>query len=284
MVGGQVEPATPLEGVTEWTNPRNGVHVVRIHYTADPAKRERSWREEAKKGLDRKGWLREYEINFDVPEGEPVFPEYDVSRMFRPCPVLPEARLCRSWDFGHVCPFVAFAQVDGYGRLRFIRELMIPGAPLETMIQAVFGVTLTLMGATTVNCFDAGDPAGEKMTDLGMVRNVLGNHGIVLHTVPSTSEKTEASYAALRTRMLRNVVVPGEGSTPALLVDTHCPIINAALAGALHKSKTPPHKPVDTHPYKDAADTVRYLNANLLGVNSKFMERMQAIARRDAAW
>jgi hypothetical protein len=32
------ETATqPLEGVTEWRCARNGIHVVEVHYTADPA-------------------------------------------------------------------------------------------------------------------------------------------------------------------------------------------------------------------------------------------------------
>lgn len=280
-------PETTREGVTEWENRRNGFYVARVHYSADPAKRTDAWKIEAKKGLDKKGWLREYEISFDIPEGEPVFPEYDPGRMKRPLAVLPESRLCRFWDFGHVCPVCLFAQVDVWGRLRILREVILPHTLLEGLIMAVQAMTFELMGRPDVNCFDAGDPSGEKMTDLGQVRAILSDHSIALHTAPSSPSGTwgpEGSYAALRSRLLRSVVVPIEGPSPMFLVDPQCPVLDAALAGAFHKSSKPPHAPVDVHPYKDVCDATRYGNTNLLGVSSDWMKKMGQVARADARW
>src|SRR5262245_65556721 len=62
----------PIPGVTEWRCPRNGVHVVEVHYTADPAKRDQAWKREAQRGMPPRGWQREMEIELDLAEGETV--------------------------------------------------------------------------------------------------------------------------------------------------------------------------------------------------------------------
>jgi hypothetical protein len=278
---------TPLEGVTEWRNARNGIYVAQVHYTADPAKRSEAWRVLAKQGLDKKAWLREFEISFDIPEGEPVFPEYDPGRMRRALRVLPDARLCRFWDFGHACPVCLFAQVDAWGRLCILRELVLPHTALQGLIYAVKATTLELMHRPDINAFDAGDPSGEKMTDLGQVRAILHDHGIELHTTPSTVKGTwgdEGSYQQLRTRFLQTVIVPVEGPSPTFLIDTSCERLHSALCGNFHKSQKEPFRPVDVHPYKDVCDALRYGNANLLGISSDWMKKMAAVAKQDARW
>src|SRR5262245_62490010 len=60
----------PIPGVTEWRCPRNGVHVVEVHYTADPAKRDPAWKRDAQRGMPPRGWQREFEIAFDLAGGE----------------------------------------------------------------------------------------------------------------------------------------------------------------------------------------------------------------------
>ena len=119
------QPAETLPGVQVWTNPLNGFHVVRVHYTADPETRSTDWAASARAGLPQRGWLREYEISWTAPEGEPVIPEFDPSRhiaIVRPDRGL---RLLRFWDFGRVTPAVLFAQLTPLGQLRVIRELVV---------------------------------------------------------------------------------------------------------------------------------------------------------------
>src|SRR5262249_25011124 len=62
----RTKAAQPLTGVTEWDCPRNGVHVVEIHYTADPNKRDPAWKREAQRGMPPRGWAREFEITWDL--------------------------------------------------------------------------------------------------------------------------------------------------------------------------------------------------------------------------
>jgi hypothetical protein len=271
--------AQPIPGVTEWTNPKNGVHVVEVHYTADPAKRDPAWLARAKQGMPTRGWLREFEISWEVPDGEPVFPEYQPATMRREVRVNPSARLLRFWDFGHVCPVTLFAQLDLWGRLCVVAELVLEYTSLEQQVQSTKAMTLELMGQP-VTCFDAGDPAGEKEVELGQVKTYLMRQGIVLNSTPSN----QGSYENLRLRMSRNVRVPGEeGTSPALLVSPQCAILNTALSGGFHRNpKT--GKVVDVHPYKDVCDALRYGNDNLVGAQSEFAAQLKKVAMADCAW
>jgi len=269
----------PMPGVTAWTNRRNRVRVIEVHYTADPAKRTDEWKRQAKAGMPERGWAREMEIAWEIPEGEPVFPEYVAAEMRRDVPFNPQARLLRFWDFGHVCPVTLFAQLDLYGRLIFQAELVLTNSALEQQIESTMAMSYELMGRRDLDCFDAGDPAGEKEMDLGQCRNVLMKRGIVLHCRPSNA----GSYENFRSRLLRRVQVPGEGVTPACIVTPRCPTLHSALAGGFHRNpKT--GKAVDVHPYKDVCDAARYGNDNLEGATSAFFQKLRAVARQDAAW
>jgi len=270
----------PIAGVTEWRCPRNGVHVVEVHYTADPAKRDPAWKREAQRGMPPRGWQREFEIAFDLAGGEPVLPEYVPAEMRRPFPVNPSARLLRGWDFGQVCPATVFAQLDVHGRLGFVGELVLEHANLTSQIEATKAMTVELVGPGA-NCFDAGDPEALHEMELGSIRAVLLKHGIILQTF---SRSSDTSYNNLRDRLLRRVRIPGEDvPSPALIVDPRCPILHSALSGGFARhAKT--GKPMPTHPYKDIVDAARYLHDNLQGTSSEWMLKLQAIARADCAW
>jgi hypothetical protein len=272
--------AQPLEGVTEWRCPRNGIHVVEVHYTADPAKRDPQWKREAQRGMPGRGWQREMEIAWDLAAGEPVLPEYVPALMRRAIRVAPAARLLRGWDFGQVCPVTLFAQQDAWGRLLVFGGLVLEHAALASQIEATKAMTVELLG-TPGPCFDAGDPEALHEMELGSIRRILLEHGIVLQTFGG---RGPGSYENLRQRLLRRVRVAGEDEpTPALLVSPACPILHSALAGGFARHpKT--GKPLATHPYKDVVDALRYLNDNLLGATAEWMVKLQAIAKADCAW
>jgi len=269
-----------MPGVTEWRCPRNGVHVVEVHYTADPAKRDPAWKREAMRGMPPRGWQREMEIAFDLAGGEPVLPEYVPAEMRRPFPVNTSARLLRGWDFGQVCPVTVFAQLDVHGRLGFVAELVLEHANLTAQIEATKAMTVELVGPGA-NCFDAGDPEALHEMELGSIRAVLLKHGIILQTFARSSD---ASYNNLRDRLLRRVRIPGEEiPSPALIVDPRCPILHSAFSGGFARHQKT-GKPMPTHPYKDVVDAARYLHDNLQGSSSEWMQKLQRIARADCAW
>ena len=236
--------------------------------------------------MPRAGFEREYEIAWDIPEGDAVFPEFDGKRMVRTdLRPLPGARPLRGWDFGHVCPVVLVGQLDVWGRLQILQEVVLRGAPLEALIDAANAAVIELWGGPR-ECFDAGDPAGEKMTDLGQVRQILMARGIMLRTMRST----EGSYAALRSRFLAQTIVsedptsPASEPSPKFLVHPRCSHLISALGGGFHKSPHDAKKLVDKHPDKDVCDALRYLNDNLMGAQSDRQQQIRDMARADWQW
>lgn len=82
------ETIAPMPGVTAWRNAMNGFLVVRIHYTADPARRG-DWKYKASGkygGLKSWRWRKEQEIDWQATSGRLVFetwnPEIHVLRPF----------------------------------------------------------------------------------------------------------------------------------------------------------------------------------------------------------
>lgn len=295
---------TPRPGVQQWVNPRNGLTVVRLHYTCDPAKRTPEWKAQAAANMHPRTWRREYEIDWASPEGEPVIPEYREDIHCRPFDWDPKLRVLRFWDFGFVSPVCLFAQLTFYGQLRVRRELCPFNTPLNQLLEAVEAVTLELGGtdallaqrdawdvggkeqdedaAPKAVAFDAGDPAGTNQTDLGSSAEVLGNHGILLRT---TRPGTEVSYANLRARFLKMVMDPATGEpVPACIVHPDCPNLRAALAGAFYLEPLPPHKPHKSHPEKDVIDALRYGEDNirhLIGGGAAQMRRAATVDVRE---
>lgn len=266
----------PPQGLQKWTNPRNGFRVLSVHYTADPDKRSPEWKRKASQGMPARGWAREYEINFTIPEGKPVFPEFSAGDMVREIRVLPGGRLLRFWDFGFVAPVCLYAQLDPWGRLLIHQETVLEGAGIDMLIDAVLATSADLMGGPSA-VWDAGDPAGESMTDLGQVTQQLLKRGILLNMIRSRA----GSYDALRTRLLGRTVV-NEQQSPMLLVHPRCVTLIRAASGAFYY--LPSGKVCEVHPWKDVMDALRYGNDNLLGVRDGHMAEMRKMAAIDRAW
>lgn len=284
-------PRRPRPGVEQWQNARNGLLVVRLHYSADPRKRTPEWKAEASANMHPRSWRREYEIDWASPEGDPVIPEFREDLHVRDFAWDRSLRLLRFWDFGYVSPVVLFAQLTFFGQLRVRRELAPFNTPLRQLLESMRAVTLELSGRSIPDptdaydvggaevedkgAFDAGDPAGVNQTDLGSSAEVLGDAGIIIHT---TRPGTELSYANLRDRFLRNVVDPNEGPVPAILIHPDCPALRAACAGAFHLAALPPYKPVKTHPEKDLVDALRYGEDNIRALIPTTTHRLHAMA------
>ena len=94
-MGSHTDPTELQPGLTAWTNPGNGFRILKLHYSADPAKRAPEWKQRAMQGMPTRGWLREYELSFEAPLGQAVIPEFGSSHVR---PVNPsQARILRGW-------------------------------------------------------------------------------------------------------------------------------------------------------------------------------------------
>jgi hypothetical protein len=270
---------SPRTGITEWRNPRNGFFVLRLHYTADPTKRARDWKEQASRNLSLRAWKREYEIDWTSPEGEPVIPEFDANLHTRELDPVRDRRLLRFWDFGAVSPVVLFAQLSPYGQLFILRELCPFNCPLDQLLPQVKAISLDL--TIKEDHFDAGDPEGSSVGTLGSIEEVLRRNGIRLHM---HRPGTQLSYAALRELFLKSVFVARSGHEPACLVSTACPNLIEALSGGFYLGALPPYRPVKTHPMKDLVDALRYGHDNLAAVTGEQATDWKKLASGDRLW
>jgi len=270
---------TPRRGITEWTNPRNGFFVTRLHYSADPHKREPEWKEKTSANLSLRAWQREYEISWTTPEGEPVVPEFDANKHVGETEIKRDGRLLRFWDFGAVSPVVLFGQYTIYSQLQIHRELCPFNTPLDQLLPIVKAISMDLVVRT--DHFDAGDPEAESTGSLGSIAEVLTRHRITLHT---NRPGTEISYAQLRALFLRSIFVPRIGHQPAILVSPRCPNLIEALSGGFHLSPFPPYRPVKAHPMKDLVDALRYGHDNLASAGADVQAQWKKLAEGDRLW
>jgi len=80
-----------------------GIHVVRLHYTADPEKRSDEWKQAAAAGMSSRAWAKEYEIDWTVASGLPVYGDVFVREIHvakEPLLAYPERAIYRGWDYG----------------------------------------------------------------------------------------------------------------------------------------------------------------------------------------
>lgn len=119
-------PQYPLgdDSVIYWRNKKNKFHVLDIHYTANPNKRGAGFAEALKGSMPIKDWLVEYERNWDVYDGRPVYEDYNKKLHESPVPLeahLGLPLLC-GWDFG-LTPACVVAQLRE-GTLFVLREFV----------------------------------------------------------------------------------------------------------------------------------------------------------------
>ena len=109
-----VEKKHPLQGIELWKNPKNKFLIIDIHYTADPAKRSKEFKEAIKNELPVREYQMEYERNWETFEGLPVFEDFSPQIHESKIPL--EAHLglplLIGWDFG-LTPAAIIAQLQG---------------------------------------------------------------------------------------------------------------------------------------------------------------------------
>lgn len=112
---------SPMEGVEVWKNPRNKFCVVDLHYTANPAKRGKEWREAIRQSMPLRDYLMEYERSWQTFDGKPVYEDWNRGlHTVRNIAVEPGLPLLLGWDFG-LTPACVVAQLVGK-QLRILEE------------------------------------------------------------------------------------------------------------------------------------------------------------------
>lgn len=124
---GTARPNAPptIPGFAAWTNRFNRFRIVAMHYSADPRKRSAEWKQREQEGVPLSIWLREYEMQFDVRSGRPVY-----LHEWRPQTMLQERiktersrPIIVGVDFGYHHPAMVAAQMRYGHQLCVLRAL-----------------------------------------------------------------------------------------------------------------------------------------------------------------
>lgn len=258
---------TPLPlpdiGVQKWTT-KDGIDVLRVHYTADPDKRSAEWIEREKQGMTEAQWEQEMEINFNVPKGKAWYPEFRMdfhvaSTEIEPIPGKP---VLRGWDFG-LTPATLWAQVSAKGQLLIQVELQSWDSGILAHGKPVVSESFAFYGEG-VRYRDVGDPAGNTraQTDEKTCYEILRTeYGIYVTPGPVSDV---ARWESVR-KLLTTTTPDGK---PMLLIDPRCAWLIAALSGG-YRRRQYSNGAYSNEPIKDdyshIADCLGYLAAMVVG-------------------
>jgi hypothetical protein len=249
-----------MQGITEHKTDQ-GVHILRIHYTADPDKRDPSWEIEQKKGMTKAAWEREYEINFHVYPGKPWYPEFDYERHVSKSKILPipGRPIIRGWDYG-LTPATVFTQITAKGQMLVLYpELQSTDCGIINHGRVVKSESNTMFPKYDFR--DYGDPAGnqrsqnDEKTANELLRKEQGIHVLPGPVAPS------ARWEAVR-KLLTTTTPDGQ---PMLLVDIRCAWIIGAFTGGYHRKEVAGRllEDPDKNEYSHIMDALGYVAASV---------------------
>ena len=247
-----------MRGVEEWTH--NAFHHLRVHHTADPDKdpatgKGAAWYNVVKARYVGRQWKREFEIDFNLPAGVPVY--CDVApTIFVPQSFTPGLTVARGYDWGWNGTACVWAQLEDRGQdrycLHFLTEMV--RAQNQSLTIAQFGEDVLARSAMlfpSAQCFDFGDISGEQHS---------GQTGQTVFDM--------LKPLGIRVRAQKFFLPPSIGLFQWLLskgwveVDpVGCPRLKAALEGGYSRDEY--GEPVKDGMYDHIADAARYLANNL---------------------
>ena len=277
LVTGQLNEDEPEEeqdshdtmpGVHEYD--RNGVHIARIHYTADPAKRSKEWKEKERKGTTTEGWEREYEINWTVSAEPKYYPEFNYERNVSKLPLRPIAGrpLQCGLDYG-LTPATLIAQVTAKGQILILSELQSFDCGMRNHAKALTAERTTFFPGFSTNY--VGDPAGNQRSQVDeKTANELLRDEFNINVEPG--ELTQQGRQEAVRYYLTTLTSDGQ---PMLLVDPRCTILIAGFTGGYHRKVVAGRKldEPEKNEYSHLMDCLAYICAQLYkDSNTKYDE------------
>lgn len=262
-----------IPGLRVWKNKGNGFTVCELHYTADPAKRTKEWKRQAKSGMTQKAWDTEFEISWEVYSGQPVFGKEfnkDLHVLKTRREPDPEYPILRGWDFGgnHA---VVTAQVIG-GCLYLLDEWPTLGYNTRRIGQEIISDCHALY--PEINHYvDYVDPSGlwdnSKAAEGKACAQIL-KEVYSLKVVPGIQSVTKRIDSVM---YLLTTIKEGK---PLIQINPELPITIQAFQSAYAYPENPPknvkaNRPEKTHPYSDLMDCIQYIATKTTG-NSKSEE------------
>jgi hypothetical protein len=233
-----------------------GIEVLRIHYTADPAKNDPRWIEHAKTDVPADQWAREMEMDAQAGLGMSIYGrEYKPAKHERRLAIHPGAPMGHGWDFGYGCPATVWVQRTQFNGVRVIAEMAGKDTNLRPFAERALALEINALGGPYQNRRDYVDPAGNQPKDDGMKSiEVLRDFGY--RPVWRGSEYKER-HEYVSNLLLRDQ----EDGDPMFLIDPdRCPQLCAAFRAHYRRMKN--GDPEREHPYIDLMNAFEYYIVN----------------------
>lgn len=228
-----------------------GIRVVRLHYTADPAKRSEEWKAGARAGYtSERDWLREMEVDWTVAAGLPVYGEefmreWHVAK--EPLLAIAGMPMRRSWD-NPLKPACVFWQIDASARFNVLREHVIwdGRGPEKQMGMERFADEVKILSNDWypgMEFLDYGDPScwSKSQTDEKSNAEILRAKGIFLRPGPMTFTDRKSA--------IDRVLAKSIGGRPQLMVSPECTMLIEGFVGAYKYEQIG-----DTEKYKETVE------------------------------
>lgn len=265
IIEGTAEKKFPFgdSSVELWKNPKNKFLVFDLHYTAHAGKRSREWRDAVASSMPTKDFLMEYERNWEVFAGRPVYDDF--SRTIHVAKYEQEPHLglpiLLGFDFG-LTPACIAAQLRG-NQLIILREYVAEGQGIQTFCPSVMNDLAQRYPEWNDWSRDYRvfiDPAGfqKAQTDARTCANVMNECGlrnIAPGPIDWESRKTAVEHFLLsHTR---------EGAG-LILHEKDCPVLTKGFAGGYqYPDKADEIEPLKPRPkknrYSHPHDALQYL-------------------------
>lgn len=286
MKGLSIEPENPM-----------GFTVVKVHYTADPAKDPATeegaewFQKQRALYSDPNVWQVEMELNFFSSLGSRVFPQFTSVNHCKRLDHSSRKVLYRGWDFGWHSPVCLIAQIDTKDRLLILKEIVGHGQTTHDFASSVLKRCGEWYPYHSAGFEDYCDPAGQQVkaieNEKGERRDTDILQGLGIYS------KYEYGWSRKDGRALvhRLLALRSDG-TPGLYVDDGgASLTSQAFLGQYVYPQTVDGRTKDdpddlTHPWADVMAAVRYLVIGLqarLGL-ARFALSTSQVMKPTPAW
>lgn len=260
--------ARKIPGLSIWKNPRNNFACVRLHYTADPAKRSEEWKKRAFFGMDAKAIQTEFEIGWETYAGEAVYGK----EFNREIHVLPKRRepdpeyrtLIRGWDFAgnHSCVVIQYVR----GQIFVVDEYANMGFNTRRIAKEVME-DCNLRYGSNFRYVEVCDPSGAwegKTVEGRACFDVMRELGMDVH--PGIQEPTRRIDSVMK------YLVSMVKGKPALMLNPECKMLIDGFVGGYHypekETQSQKRNKPEKNEYSHIHDGLQYACTRVLDVGN----------------
>ncbi|TKJ41051.1 hypothetical protein CEE37_05135 [candidate division LCP-89 bacterium B3_LCP] len=239
-----------------------GLKSMWLHYSEHPHRGE-DWVNEARKGLSRERWAREYEISFEFAEDR-VYSDFErrTHILVEPYRVRTDLPIYRSVDFGYYHPVVLYIQKTTDDRIIIIDEWIGERATIQDLHDAICHMDATYGISEKDVAWTSCDPAGHSPGDSGVSPiERLKRAGIKI--------RAKASRIEEGLDLVREMLREREG-VPGLMVSPKAAKTVEDFGG--YRMREDGLAPEKDNIHDHTMDALRYFVVNLMGVKGNKMK------------